>query len=1059
MNLKLYKRSGGLKLFAVLAFFMLASSAYAQVRVTGKVTDKNGPLPGVTVQIKGKTTAGTNTGAQGIYELSVSDNDILVFRMLGFESREIPVNGKTVIDVLMTESQNGLDEVIVTGYKNIERRKATSAISSITGKEIENLPAASLDVLLQGKLSGVNVQNFSGQPGVKTSLVIRGNTKISASSDGFDADNLYSNPLYVIDGIPISDDEVRAFDQTGTNFLASLNPNDVESVDILKDASAAAMYGSRAANGVVLVKTKRGKIGAPRISFNTYQGYTQRPQKVSTLIGAAERRQKMDLIYNYGTNSQLANNIPIMLTDSLNPAFNNNNDYQDLFYQSGAIQNYDISASGGSEAVNYRIGAGLYDEKGVVINTGYKRYSLNSNVGINFSKKLELLTSIRASTGKRLDGKGSSYTLNNRGSGYRDVFSVSPVSMPSSLLQMSDNDLRSVVDPYSFQRNDNINTDISANGELRYSFLNDFRLSSRGAINYSTNKNDYATPSILAEDGRAFARSNYSQYRKYVLTNSLLWIRTIAEKHNLNANFVQEFERRKNEAIYLSGYGIPNDNIKVVKGVAAADLSGYSDLSTYAKLSFLGSFHYDYADKYLMDVVWRADASSRFGKNNKWGYFPSMSLGWLASEEEFIKNLDWITELKIRGSWGRAGDESSIGDVDRYNAYLSGNANYEGSDATTYGGGTAVIPNYNGITNDDITWQQSEEWNVGIDAVLWKGRLSGSVDAYTRNTTGQMLRIAIPEYTGYTSTFTNAAGVRNSGIEFTLNARILPEKSAFQWNPSLNMSFNKNMVTALPNGNRDLYYGNAVYVVGKPLNMYYGYIVDGVINSPSDLIVNPYTGAVGSTKWGTLRLGYPNWRDVNGDYMISDNTGQQDQTFFGDPNPFVTGGFTNFFSYKNFSVQVLTTFTFGRDIMNQTLAQRLSNGLFYGSASDFAQASITDISQYNYWRQSGDNATLPALNPFMSLYAWRTGQSLFKEPGWYIRIKNINLGYRFEAQKYKWMQNAKINGLRLYGTIDNIAIFQKFSGIDAERVDGQGYDYGDGYPLPTKYTLGLQVEF
>jgi TonB-linked SusC/RagA family outer membrane protein len=1059
MNLKLYKKTGGLRLFCMLAFFMSASAAYAQVKITGKVTDKNGPIPGVIVHIKGKQAVATSTGAEGTYQISAQEADILVFRMLGFQSKEVAVSGKSQIDVTLAESANGLDEVIVTGYKNLDRRKTTSAISSITAKDIENLPAASLDVLLQGKLSGVNVQNFSGQPGVKTSLVIRGNTKISASSDGFDGDNLYSNPLYVIDGIPISDDEVRAFDQTGTNFLASLNPNDVESVDILKDASAAAMYGSRAANGVVLIKTKRGKIGAPRISFNTYQGYTAKPQKVSTLIGAAERRQKMDLIYNYGTNSQLAGSIPQMLTDSLNPAFNNNNDYQDLFYQAGAIHNYDISASGGSEAVNYRIGAGLYDEKGVVINTGYKRYSLNSNVGIIFSKKLELLTSIRASTGKRLDGKGSSYTLNSRGSGYRDVFSVSPIGMPSSLLQMSDNDLKSIVDPYSFQRNDNINTDISANGELRYSFLDDFRISTRGAINYSTNKNDYSTPSILAEDGRSFARSNYSQYRKYVLTNSLLWIKTLGEKHNLNANFVQEFESRRNEAIYLSGYGIPSDNIKVIKGVASADLSGYSDLSTYAKLSYLGSFHYDYADKYLMDVVWRADASSRFGKNNKWGYFPSMSLGWLASEEEFIKKMDWISELKVRGSWGRAGDESSIGDVDRYNAYLSGNANYSGSEATTYGGGTAVIPNYNGITNDDITWQQSEEWNVGLDAVLWKGRLGGSIDAYTRSTTGQMLRIAIPEYTGYTSTFTNAAGVRNSGIEFTINGKVFGEKSAFQWNPSINMSFNRNMVTALPNGNRDLYYGNAVYVVGKPLNMYYGYIVNGVINSPSDLIVNPYTGAIGSTKWGALKPGYPNWSDVNGDYMISDNTGQQDKTFYGDPNPFVTGGLTNYFSYKNFSVQILTTFTFGRDIMNNTLAQRLSNGLFYGNPSDFAQASITDVSQYNYWRQPGDNATLPALNPFMGLYAWRAEQSLFKEPGWYIRIKNINLGYRFEAQKYAWMRGAKINALRLYSTIDNIVMFQKFSGIDAERVDGQGYDYGDGYPLPTKYTLGLQVEF
>ncbi|MES2454543.1 MAG: SusC/RagA family TonB-linked outer membrane protein [Bacteroidota bacterium] len=1050
MNLKLYKKAGGLRLFCMLAFLMSASAAFAQVKLTGKVTDKNGPIPGVTVHIKGKTGLATSTGAEGTFQLTADDNDILVFRMLGFEAQEVPVKGKTTINVLLKESQNGLDEVIVTGYKNFERKKSTFAISSITAKDIENLPAASLDVLLQGKLSGVNVQNFSGQPGVKTSLVVRGNTKISASSDGFDGDNLYSNPLYVIDGVPISDDEVRAFDATGTNFLASLNPNETESVDVLKDASAAALYGSRAANGVVLIKTKRGKIGAPRFNFNTYHGYTARPQKVSTLIGAAERRQKMDLIYNYANDAQLRNNVPQMLTDSLNPAFNNNNDYQGLFYQAGALHNYDVSASGGSEAVNYRVAAGLYDEKGVIINTGYKRYSLNSNLGINFSKQLEMITSIRASTGKRLVGKGS---------GYRNVFTVSPISMPSSLLQMSESDRASIVDPYTYQRNDNINTDISATGELRYSFLNDFRFSTRGAINYSTNKHDYATPSFLNSDGLAYAESSYNQYRKYVLTNNLLWIKTIAEKHNLNATLVQEFESRRNENINLSGNGIPNDNIQVVKGVATGNGFGSSDLSTYAKLSYMGAVHYDYDSKYLLDAVWRADASSRFGKNNKWGYFPSVSAGWLLSEEDFIRNLGWIDELKLRVSWGKAGDESSIGDSDRYNAYMPGNANYPGSSATTYGGGTAVIPNYNGITNDNITWQQSEEWNFGLDMAFFKGRLTGSVDAYSRNTTGQMLRITIPEYTGYTSTFTNAAGVRNSGLEFTFNAKIMPEKSAFQWNPSLNISFNRNMVTELPNGNRDLYYGNAVYVVGKPLNMYYGYIVNGVINSTSDLIVNPYTGAVGATKWGTLKLGYPNWQDTNGDYYISDNIGQNDITFFGDPNPLATGGFTNYFSYKNFSVQVLTTFTFGRDVINNTLAQRLSNGLFYGNSEDFAQASITDVSKYNYWRQAGDNATLPALNPYMGLYAWRAGQSIFKEKGWYVRIKNVNLGYRFDTKNSSWLRGAKINSLRLYSTIDNIHIFQKFSGIDAERVDGQGYDYGDGYPLPTKYTLGLQVEF
>lgn len=1027
--------------------------AMVPIEVTGVVKDDKGmPMPGVTVSIKGLKGSLSSTDGNGAFKVKVNDDAVLVFRMIGFVSKEVSVNGKTKLSVLLKEDLNDLNEVVVTGYTSFSRKKSTNAMNSITAKDIENLPAASVDILLQGKLPGVNVQNFSGQPGVKTSLVVRGNTNIPRSSDTYNSDMLYSNPLYVMDGIPLGDDEIRAFDATGTNFLASLNPNDVESIDVLKDAAAAALYGSRAANGVILIKTKRGKIGAPRINFNTYHGIVQKPQKVSTLIGAAERRQKMDLLYNYANDAKLQNNIPLMLTDSLNPAFNNNNDYQDIFYQAGAVHNYDISASGGSEVFNYRLSGGLYDEKGVVINTGFKRYSFNSNVGVNFGKNLELITSLRASHGKRMVGSEMPDPNN-----YRNVFRINPVDMPSSLLLFDGANKDAVINPYDHRRNDNVNNDLNGSAELRYSFLKDFRISTRAAVSYSTTKLDYSSPSYLEESGLAYAESFATQRQKYILTNNLLWIKTIAKRHNLTANLVQEFEQRQNDKTSISGLGVPNDNIQVVKGIPAGNLRGSTDLTTYAKLSFLGALHYDFDSKYLLDVVFRADASSRFGKNNKWGHFPSVGLGWLASEEEFIKKLTWIDELKLRASWGRTGDESSIDDNSRYNSYTT-NGSYTGSNALSYGGGTVVIPDYRGITNDNITWQQSDAWNLGLDLILFKNRLNANIDVYSRNTTGQMLSVVIPEYSGYLNTFTNAAGVRNSGVEINLSGTAISTKD-FSWMPSLNLSFNKNIVTALPNGNRDLYYGDAVYIVGKPLNMYKMYLTDGVINSPSDLIVNPLTGAIGQTKWGSLVLGYPNWRDTNGDYMISDAQGRDDRTFYGDPNPKVTGGFTNYFKYKGWGLQILTTFTFGRTIVNNTLARKLSNGLFYGNPEDFAKASITDISQYNYWRQPGDNADFPALNPFMGLYAWRAEQSLFVEPGWYIRIKNINLNYTFDTKKIAWLRGAKIDNLRLYGTMDNVHIFQKFSGNDAEQVDGRGYDYGDGYPLPSKFTLGVQVGF
>jgi len=1030
--------------------------SFAQTKITGKVLNNNRPLPGATVFIKNNSKSVTSTNGTGTFEIQAKSDDILVVKSVGFETQEIALGGRQNVSVNLVESSNELGEAIVTGYTTINRKKSTGSIASVTSKDIENLPAASIDVLLQGKLPGVNVQNFTGQPGMKTSLVIRGNTNIPRSNNDFDADNLTSNPLYVIDGIPTSEDEIKSFNVTGTNFLASLNPNDIESVDVLKDASAAALYGARANNGVILIKTKRGQLGRPKFSLNTYQGYVTKPATVATLIGAAERRKKLELIYKFANDAQLQT-IPQLLTDSLNPAFNNNNDYQDLFYQSGYVQNYDLSVSGATENLNYRVSGGMYNEKGIVKSTGLKRYSFTSNLIFNITKQLEFLTNFKASTNRRMDGKGSTEFLKtNR---YRSVFAINPVDMPTSLLGMSQDDINSIVNPYDYQRNDNINVDLSGVGELRYTFLKDFRLSTRSIINYSTAKNDFASPSILNTDGLAYAKSTYTQYRKYLLTNSLLWTKSLNDVHNFTATAVQEYETRKNEGLYLLGKDIPNDNIQVIKGVSAQNLNGYSDQSTYAKLSFLGAFHYDYKSRYLLDAVWRADASSRFGKNNKWGYFPSGGAGWIVSEEPFMESKEWVDELKLRASWGRTGDESSIGDNDRYNAFVAGDGSYPGNSGNTYGGGTAVIPNYSGITNDNITWQKSDTWNAGFDAYLLKGRLTVNFDTYVRTTTGQMLQIWIPEYSGYLQTFTNAAGVRNSGIEINIQGKVFEKSKEFQWIPQLNLSFNKNVVTALPNGNRDLYYDQGVYVVGKPLNMFYGYLVNGAISSSNDIIVNPYTGAVGATKWGTLKPGYPNWVDVNGDYKISDAIGENDMTFFGDPNPKVTGGFTNNFTYKGFSLQVLTTFTFGRDIINSTFARRMSNGFFYGNPKDLSKASIGDLDKYDFWQQEGDMARYPAANPYMGLYAWRAGQSMFMEPGWYVRIKNINLAYRFNKGQNPWMNRLGINSLRLYGTVDNVHMFQKFSGVDAEMVDARGFDYGDGYPLPSKYTLGVQFEF
>ncbi|HVI43970.1 MAG TPA: SusC/RagA family TonB-linked outer membrane protein [Chitinophaga sp.] len=1048
-----------LLLLALMGFLCLYALAQER-KISGTVLDDKGnPLPGVSIKEAG-TNNGTATTPDGKFALALKgSSNVYIVSFIGYETQTVKVGNIYSFKVTLKPDSKSLKDVVVIGYQEVKRTKSTAAVTSITGKDIENLPAASIDVLLQGKLSGVNVQNFTGQPGVKTSLMVRGNTRLMSSSN-FNGDEAFSNPLYVIDGIPISDDEVKAFDGTGTNFLASLNPNDVESIDILKDASAAAIYGSRGANGVIIVKTKRGQNGKPRFSLNGYYGYVEKPQKVSTVIGAEERRRKMDLIQLYGDRSLFETKLPQMLTDSLNPAFNNSNDWQGMFYRPGAIQNYDMGVSGGTDAINYRVSLGYYDEKGVVINTGFKRYSLNSNLGIQLSKKLEVQTNLRLSKGERQVGKGAGLDDNN---GLRNVFSVSPISMPSSLLYLSDLDRDALMNPYSYQRNDNVNNDVNINVQLVYRPVEGLQWTTRGAVTYSNNKYDFASPAALNKSKLGESSSYYSQYTKYLVTNHLMWFKNINGQHNINLFAGQEFERRQNQDLRAFGRGIPNDNVQVVSGNSKMNGGGTSDYVTYAKLSYMASAHYDYRDKYLLDVFWRADASSRFGAANKWGFFPSVSVGWLVHEEPFMKNFAFINFLKLRASYGVNGDESSIGDISRYNAYKIGDGNYYGSkDVNTYNGSVIINPDYGHITRNDVTWEQSKQFNIGADIEFLKGRIRIETDGYIRNTRGQLLNVWVPETSGYNESLTNAAGVRNAGVEISVTSRNLAPYHKVQWTTQFNISYNKNIITELPDGNRDMYinsgYGSTVYVVGKPVNMYQMYITDGIINSRSDLIVNPYTGEVGRTKWGKLTLGYPKWRDINGDFMISDATGANDITFYGDPNPKFTGGLTNTITWKNFTLQFLTTYTLGRTIVNKTLADKLSNGLFYGDPNAFAKASITDFEKYNYWKHEGDNATFPAINPFMGLYAYRSGQSLFVEPGWYIRIKNINLGYNFDKH-FSFIRNLNISSLRLYTMMDNVVIFQKFSGVDAERVNAQGYDFGDGYPIPRKYTLGARVEF
>ncbi len=1033
------------------------------IKITGTIYDENKePMPYVTVRVKGKSIVSVSND-KGEYSVNASLKDVLTFEYISYVKLEKEVTGP-LMDVNMVPDEKSLSEVVVIGYQTQNRKMVTSAISSVTAKDLEMIPAASVDQMMQGMVPGLNVQNFSGVPGGKPIMMIRGNTSITSPSQ-YNSLDAYSSPLIVLDGMPMSDDELKSISTNGeSNFLASINPNDIESMDILKDAAAAAIYGSRGANGVIIIKTKKGRTGSPKISFQGTYSYQAKPELIETVTGATERRWKLNSLYNYGDYEKWRDQIPQILTDSLNPAFNNANNWQDMFYRSGSAQDYRLSVSGGSDAVNYRVSAGYYDNKAVIINTGYDRFSFNSNLMFKMNENIELTSVTSASRTSQLLGKADEYGNVGR----RGGFGMSPIDMPASYYYLSETDYDALMSPNEYQRADQAAHNLYSTLDLRARFLKDFTYNVYGIYGYNNDKFDFASPDYLnPKTEKATAVSKYGENEKYVINQNLTWSKIFNEKHTVVLFAGQEFEHRKTQSSYLGGYGVPNNHIQVVQGIPSDQLFDYyTNAYTYSKLSFPFHFNYDFKQKYLFDVFFRADASSRFGKDNRWGYFPSGSVAWRITQENFMVDQKWANEIKLRVSYGIVGDEGTIGDYARYNAYAAGNANYSGSGAITYGGSSPVYPSFGTLTSNNLKWQQKKSWNLGLDFDLFNYRLSGQINLYHDLTERQMMDVWAPQSSGYSTLKDNTAGMLNQGVDLSITAHILPSTSKLRWKSTFNFMYNDNRIASLPNNNRDLYfsrwtgqyYQTIYYIVGKPVNMFYGMIVDGVINSDADFLVNPYTGAKGSTKWGNQQLGSPKWRDVTGDNYISDAQGIDDRSFFGNPNPKFTGGWINNFRYKDWGLTLQANYTIGRDIMNLTMQRRLYNLFFSGNPNDLATRALPDLEKLNYWKTPGDQATWPAMNVWgKPSYNFLPGQSIYLEDGSFIKLKYVTLSYTFRNNPI--LKKIGVSKLDVWGNVSDVWKWQKATIPDAELVDAQGNDMGDGYPIPRQYTIGLTVEF
>lgn len=1069
-----------LVLFLFLLGWVQLSTAQ-QLKVTGVVTDTSGqPLVGVTVR-EAATKNGTVSREDGSFALTLTNNAAtLNFSYIGYAPRKLQAQSGRMKVVLQHDAKSRLDEVVVIGAQQQSRRLTTASYSTVTAQQIENLPAASVDALLQGRVAGMNVQITSGEPGVAPTVVVRGNSRVNTNignSPNVAQAQAMSGPLYVIDGFPVNPEDIANSSEdangntniTGTNYLAGININDIESVDVQKDAAATAAWGSRGANGVIYIKTRKGKSGKPEFRVNAYDGFTQQPQLLKTYTGDAERRLKMDLIRQYASPSQLLA-LPHILVDSLNPNFNNNTDWQGLFYRNGAVRNGDVTMSGASEIANYRLSGNYYDEKGIIEQFGYKRYALRGNFGFNISPKLSAQLIVSLSKGDRQRGR----KVNNSD----DNTPFSGKDQPASFYRLTAFDSANFSGLYSKLRNVNTDNYYSASFALTYHILPWLNYSFQGSGNVTSTNKDYFVPSnvdaIAAMDPDAdaqpsYAESDQSKYSTYFMSNSVTASRRFGQ-HNFVLTAGQQFNTDESTGNSVAGYNVPNNDIHVVSGIPQSDLAGFSYYKKDALLSLMGQLQYDYKRKYLLYGSYRGDASSRFGANSKWGYFPAIGAGWIVSEEPFMKGEQLskvVSLLKLRASWGISGSQSQ----DFYAPYNS----YEVSG--TYGGSTAIQPSYtNGLTKNDLTWSKTEQKNIGIDLSLLDSRINVTVDAYDKISKDDYYNFNLPFYTGFQSVMFNAHDlwVSNRGADITINTHNLSPRSKFQWNSQLVFTYNKNAIAKLPNNNRtfvvDDWYGvSRLYAVGQPIYRMFQMQYQGVYNKAGDIPFNKLTGNPLTYFKGNHKVspGDPIWKDVNGDgdvWSDEDNGDQYgDRVATGDPNPRFTGGFTNDFSYKNFSLSVVCTFTWKRTVVNTFYQQQMD--AIGGNINNFAERRLPNLDGVNYWsptKAGADpdyKANFPAINPFSGyFYQFFPFSDMWNVDGSYFKVKSVIAGYSLPQQLVKPL---KLKSIRFYSVLDNLVIIKnkKNTMPDPEAVDQLGIYTGGLFPQAKKYTLGVDVQF
>lgn len=1070
---------------------VLAAKQAAVVTLSGKIlSPDNQPIIGATIIVQG-SRQGANANEDGKFTLNnVPEDATILISSIGFNTLTLRLNNgvlataskefrsqlvrNTLQNVLITlqPSSSQLQEVnIAIGYGTQKRRETTSAISTIKGSQLQNKPSGSIEGLLQGLAPGLVVQNNSGMPGGRSVVQIRGLASFSNSANS----SVVSTPLFIIDGVPLEQDVFNPSDprQAITSVLSGFSPFDLESVDVLKDASATAIYGSRGANGVIIINTKRGKIGKPIVTLNTQYGLTYYPALRKTLGGKAERDFKIDLYNQYGASKVGggATDLPIELSDSLNSFYNNSTDWQKLYFRDADLKNVNLGVSGATENASYRLGVDYYKEKGIVLGSGFSRFSLTYNGIFKPSSKLTITGRANLSQTDASQKRGDTYNAAVVGNNFSSSFRPDPSS--------------GFFDAFLESYNKGVNIDLTrralAQLEVSYDVFKFLNITSRASGNYEFYRTRSFEPSATRNDLKA-AASYYSQEKVNLLSETFMRLyHTFPSKHGFDFVVGNTINTSENNNIFGSAFGGPSDAQQVILGYPQSNLKLETHNIKYGLLSYYSRLQYNYAQKYILQGVIRADGSSKFGKDNQWGYFPSVSGGWVFTEEKFVRNNvgRWLNFGKIRASMGKSGTQYE----DNYlavGAYLT-----KSGDNATYNGTPLLAPNYgggNGIQLPNLTWQTTKDKGIGLDLEFFNSRLTMTLEYYDKNTDGFLFPDALNGTSGYTSRFVNSGAVRNNGYEASITGYITKPGKNFQYSITYNGAINHNELTKLPDFGRSVSrsgysVGQPYLEIGRPLNGFYLMKYLGVYPDDDAVPVNKYTGkklypnTSGFTSQDPYRGGDIRLLDVNGDGRIGvmDNS---DRVYSGNPLPTFTGSLSQSFSYRfknNSTIQLDLFFNYsaGNKVFNKVKADRIRAVSWTASENvnyPGGQRNLLDVSDLDVWTPTHTNAKYPALNPWryygISSYDfignYETNTDMFLEDGSFIRLNNVNLAYDFSPA---WLNGLNIRKLRVYGGMSNVFILTKYSGVDPENVDNFGYDLGNGYPIPYKFNCGFNFEF